>query len=354
MYQLDNNIWRETSSRQIEDTLPIGVYIIQYDIRTETYYFEETETKPLPEKLYGDIESLGARILQTYADRETSGKQTGIILGGEKGSGKTLLLRWLAKNANLPVVLVQEPFSDIEFLKTISKLGKVLLAFEEFEKVYSEKSTQQALLSLFDGVLAFKGLTCITVNHVQALIPEFFDRPERFFYNINYNPIDLVFIKEFCEERLDNYNEFKLRQIYYIALRHSRFNFDLLQALVEECNRYQETPAEAVKLLNLRMYQSCGTASYKVEVLENNKPREVLCHLYHNPLQEPRFIVELVQKSAIDNQEDDVEDLIVDINSLMELDLETGFYRFRQGNFKITVTAIPPETIEFPAFLLED
>lgn len=71
------------------DVLPLGTYRLQYNERTDEFYLNKIEDFKLPKKLYGDF-SFCDRILNTFDNTE---KNLGVLLSGEKGSGKTILAK---------------------------------------------------------------------------------------------------------------------------------------------------------------------------------------------------------------------------------------------------------------------
>ena len=76
------------------------------------------------------------------------------------------------------------------------------------------------------------------------------NRPGRIFYMIDYKGLDVNFIREYCEDNLKNKQH--IDSIANISTIFDAFNFDMLKALVEEMNRYNETPQEALRMLNVK------------------------------------------------------------------------------------------------------
>jgi len=59
-------------------------------------------------------------------------------------------------------------------------------------------------------------------------------------------------------------------QVVAVSTMFEAFNFDMLQAVVEEMNRYNETPFEALKLLNVRTEFEYGS-SYDMQLFVDGK-----------------------------------------------------------------------------------
>ena len=194
---------------------------------------------------------------------------TGVLLSGEKGSGKTLLGKKLAVDLltrnNQPIITVDFGVSGQMFASFLQRIGQpITLFFDEFEKIYNEES-QNGLLSLLDGVYPVKMLAILTTNDNSRLSQPLLNRPGRIFYKIDYNGLDFSFVKDYVEENLankENVNDF-LRLATMVEL-----NFDQMKALVEEMNRYDETVLEAVQMLNVDMESDYATFDLKALVLD--------------------------------------------------------------------------------------
>ena len=84
------NTFRVASEEPMDlnKVLPVGNYAVKYNQMNDQFYLEMVDAFPQITKLYGDTTRHADRILKTFMDRTIS---TGVMLNGEKGSGKTLL-----------------------------------------------------------------------------------------------------------------------------------------------------------------------------------------------------------------------------------------------------------------------
>jgi hypothetical protein len=89
------------------------------------------------------------------------------------------------------------------------------------------------------------------------------NRPGRIFYMMDFRGLDIEFIREYCEDNL-NAKEY-IDKICSISSLFGEFNFDMLKAMVEEMNRYNESPTDVLKLLNAKPEFS-DESKYKVEL----------------------------------------------------------------------------------------
>jgi hypothetical protein len=282
-FKTGNNINLEPSDAlEVLDHLPAGTYTIKENSLTNRLFLQTTSNFSMPEKVYGNPNARVDRIKQTFHDRNRS---TGVLLSGDKGSGKTLLSKALSISLiqeGIPTIVVNEPWSGQEFNNLIGHIKQpALVIFDEFDKVYS-KEEQQELLTLLDGTVETKKLFVLTTNsgHVDEHL---LNRPGRIYYKFNYAGIDETFVREYLEDVL--WNKTYIDEFVKISNTFSSFTFDMLQTVVEEMNRYDESPATAIKDLNVDI--ASENVLYTVTVLYdgtevNNKFYPM--NLHSNPL----------------------------------------------------------------------
>ncbi len=253
-YHKRDTIWFPSSDGKMDvhDVLPPGNYTVCKNPCGADYYFEEAEPFDLPAKIYGKTEQWSKRILTSFR-AETH--QTGVLLSGTKGSGKTLLAKHLAVSSGLPVLLVNQPFADDRFLQTIQAIQQpAVILFDEFEKVY-DKDDQESVLTLFDGVYtATNKLMILTCNHRHAVQQHFHNRPGRLRYAIEFRGLDAAFIRAYCIDNL--VDGAYVHDVLKLAWSCHEFNFDMLQAVVRELNTYGGTVVETVEILNVKQVET--------------------------------------------------------------------------------------------------
>lgn len=273
-------------SLDLRDNLPIGNYTVK---ASQKYglYLQPVELFQLPKKLYGDITSCADRMLNTFLDRPAA---TGIMLAGEKGSGKSLLAKTLSiegAKRDIITVIINEPFHGDDFNTFIQSITQpAIILFDEFEKVY-DKDQQESILTLLDGVYPTKKLFVITCNDKWKVDMNMRNRPGRIFYMLNYEGLTESFIREYCEDNLKDKQY--IDRICRLVRFFDKFNFDMLKALVEEMNRYNESPEESLKILNIKPEYS-SAINYDIKIYIDNKPvdesdswtKEVLTNVVYN------------------------------------------------------------------------
>lgn len=264
-YFLKNGTRFSVSSKQnldLHELLPAGNYVLKFDQTTSSFYLDMMDAFTLPSKLYGNTNNYAQRIFNTFMDRPAT---TGVLLVGEKGSGKTLLSKkicLLAYENEVPTIVINTPFNGDNFNKFLQTIEQpAIILFDEFEKVYSDTKDQEAILTLLDGVFPSKKLFILTSNSKYKIDYNMKNRPGRIYYMMSFDGLEPNFVKEYCEDVLVNksYTE----QLCKLCTIFQSFNFDMLKAIVEEMNRYGESPQEVLKVLNAKP-ETEGEFTYKV------------------------------------------------------------------------------------------
>lgn len=248
----DDVLWPTKQGHfDVRNSLPVGTYTVGKSPEKGWYLKAITEFN-ISGKIYGDTAVRADRILNTFNHRPNT---TGVLLNGEKGSGKTMLARMISQKAaeqGIPTLIINTPFCGDSFNTFIQEIDEpCVIVFDEFEKVFDEKE-QEGILTLLDGVYPTKKLFVLTVNDKYRINTHMRNRPGRIFYSIEYKGLCTEFIEEYCNDCLNDKKY--IPQIVRITSMFESFNFDMLKALVEEMNRYNESPNQALEMLNAKPY----------------------------------------------------------------------------------------------------
>jgi len=353
------------ASLNMHDKLPPGNYIIKQNPQTHAFYFVKIEDFEFKGKIYGDTSRNVDRILQTFFSRPNA---TGVMLSGEKGSGKSLLSKLLSIEAatqhGVPTIVINNAWTGDDFLALIQGINQpCIVLFDEFEKVYQEYRKQESILTLFDGVFPSKKLFILTINDVQRLDSHMLNRPGRMYYAIDYSGLDPQFVAEYCRDNLKN--QAHSDEVGKIASIFAKFNFDMLKALVEEMNRYNEAPYDALKLLNIKPQTDQGGV-YAVELSREGKVIEKVQtkQWRGSPLSQQRFQI-IISSDDNEYEYDDYDDedetgptghtspASFTVNDLVEVDRINGkrfIYKNAKG-YEVVFTLIPDVKLNFSKIL---
>lgn len=265
----------------ITEHLPGGNYTVNKDEMTGQLFLEKIDNFNVPGKIYGDCLKHTDRIVNTFMDRPNA---TGVMLTGEKGAGKTLLTKnvcmALAKQ-DIPTIVINAPWCGDKFNTFIQSIEQpCAILFDEFEKVY-DRDDQEKILTLLDGVFPSKKLFLLTSNDKWRVDFHMRNRPGRIYYMLDFKGVDATFIREYCQDNLNSKEH--IERIVNISTMFKEFNFDMLKALVEEMNRYNETPQQALAMLNAKP-EFDGETKYEVKIVHEGKEIDYRGDYRGNPL----------------------------------------------------------------------
>jgi hypothetical protein len=159
------------------------------------------------------------------------------------------------------------------------------------------------------------------------------NRPGRIFYMIDFKGLDAQFIQEYCEDNLDN--KTYIDQIVKLATLFTEFNFDMLKAMVEDMNRYDETPQQVMQLLNAKPeYDNRESSKFKVELTDEKGNIVDEKNLYtktwnRNPLSCNTITIELQESRTTLDDEDGEYEYVFNQSDLYNVNGQTGTFEYR-------------------------
>ena len=259
----------------INDTLPLGTYYISFD-PISGFYLSQTENIQLKTKIYGEKTGIRtSRIINTFKDRVDN---TGVLLSGIKGSGKSLQIKHISEvlrnehgisslivNTNMPIDALTL------FLNEITE--PIVVILDEFEKTFEKMEEQEQFLTLLDGISFNKKLYLFSCNDVEKITEFMLARPSRIYYHYRYTTMDKEAVVGYCEDFLKN-KKFIENIIAIHDFMGNTFNFDILQSLIQESNRYDESPLDIINILNIKDNSNqryrYRDFTYKMEFTDNH------------------------------------------------------------------------------------
>lgn len=340
----NGNRFQQASNKAMDlyDKLPAGTYTIKINPQTHEFYYEIVEGFEIPSRVYGDLTKNTDRIINSFYDRTSS---TGVLLAGEKGSGKTLLAKNLSVElikADIPTIVVNTPLCGESFNTFVQTMEQpAVILFDEFEKVYDEKE-QEALLTLLDGVYPTKKLFILTCNDKWRIDKHMRNRPGRIYYMLEFNGLSVEFVEQYATENLND--KTKVGGVVNLAGLFDKFNFDMLKAVVEEMNRYNETAAEAIAILNTKP-EGAGRNTFTLELTEGGvvvDAERFNSEYVGNPLSEAFFVYLQSEEVDEEGEEGDYEQLSFTSEDIVTVDGIKGKFVFKRDEFVLTVTRKKP------------
>lgn len=254
------------------DRVPAGYYRIaaSQDIG---FYLAEVEPLQVADKIYGDLLKHLPRIEAAFA--EITDKPISVMLEGLKGSGKSLLMKTLAKRfveqEDGIVLLCNAPFVGdgyFEFLQKISQ--KKIVLMDEFDKVYNDKDARNQILTLLDGNFASHTMFVLTMNaNLGGGGFEFFhNRPGRVMFNIKFKGVPEDAIRGYAEDHL--HDKSRVADVVNFVRRFTDFNMDMLSKLVTEVNYCPTLTMEEIsEYLNVKPDLSIDDVWFNATVKRN-------------------------------------------------------------------------------------
>lgn len=243
----DNKIYFKNMQVDTIPAVPPGNWLVRFDERDLFFFLERMHDFTIPDQIYGDCDILTDRYLKTF---KRYNKNLGVSLSGVKGTGKSLTAKMLAMKSNLPVIIINEPFTGSMFNSFIESIDQECVVFiDEFEKVYSKSDDQSAMLTLLDGAFMSKKLFLFTSNETSRFSNYLMNRPGRIHYFKEYKRIDDNTLQQIIDDTLvDKSHEVELKSIINLI---DDANIDMVFSLIREMNDFNEGPKQAIEHLNI-------------------------------------------------------------------------------------------------------
>ena len=289
-FMLNNNTVSVLSLNEdlLLDKLPARIYNVQFNPLTGFYLEIVKDQLEVPAKVYGGTIARADKCIATYNTRNGS---TGILLTGDKGTGKTLLMAVLANKLvselDMPVLLIKDAYAGSQFVSFIETIGECAIVFDEFGKMYAagdrhnadHEVPQKALLSLMDGTDKTKRMLILTENSEIDINEFMLNRPSRIYYHFKYKKLDEASVLGFCKD--NTVSPGITKDIIEVARRSKVFSFDMLQSIVEEHLRFDCSIEDATADLNIDTREDQGAMIEITKVIERNT--EVEREMFESP-----------------------------------------------------------------------
>lgn len=245
-------------------------YDLKWDDWSDMAYLAENGELNLPSKIYelNEDKIFKKRVLNSFNNHENS---IGVMLAGTKGTGKSMLAKIIAKESNLPIIIVDSQFPTnrlIGFFKQFST--PVCVIFDEIEKNFNTGR----MLDFLDGVeKTTKKLVLMTCNELDKVSEYLQDRCSRIRYVRKYGINDnLAFLPMLIENK-----EIKNAEIVrkFVKERFKLPSIDNMNAFLNEVKDLEDEDIsldDIVKYMNINTYppKQSSTESTSEEIETNS------------------------------------------------------------------------------------
>ena len=194
----------------------------------------------IPKKVYGKVPSQVAKCFAAYDRRP---RNTGVLLSGERGMGKTLFIRIAMNEAlkrDIPVIVLSRTKALEAYVGLINSITQpVLVVMDEFEKNFDtdDKSEDQGtFLSMLDGLgSSQKRMFIASVNYRHKISQFMINRPGRFYYHFEFKPLSDVEMIEYLTNETKGVDQKSIKYAVQI-MQNYPINYDGLSAIADELN----------------------------------------------------------------------------------------------------------------------
>lgn len=213
------------------------VYTVEMDRWSGDISFTVAPDLNLPTKLYTTEEDskFVDKVLSRYKIMESG--TLGVMLSGLKGSGKTVMMKNLAVQSNLPILLIDKSFAPSQLVNLFNKLSKIELCvlMDEIDKI-GENYDDDYLLKILDGVnTTGKKLMIFTCNDAEDINEYLQDRCSRIRYWREFDVMPSSMIQNILSDKLKDKDEVKPLTDFIIE-NFGVVSFDNVISFVDEVN----------------------------------------------------------------------------------------------------------------------
>ena len=255
------------------DLIPGKVYDLSYDRYTGDDIFKENGELSLPSKVYTSKkdEFFKKRVLTYFNNAFTD--TTGVMLAGTKGTGKTIMAKVLAKESNLPIIIVDSEYPEYRLIKYFKQISTpVCILFDEVDKSFDTEK----MLDFLDGLQkTSKKLVIMTCNNLHKVSEYLQDRCSRIRYLRKYTTDDNlefldVLINDMGIKNVEEVSKFCRENIKLLSM-------DNIVAFLNEVKMLENediTLDEIISVMNIDHVQSKEESLKEEPIDEDDKDDE--------------------------------------------------------------------------------
>lgn len=247
----ENKLWAQNNDTFwlrslgiIHQALPAQVYRLDVDQYSNIFLTGLLPKFSFDYKVYGLEKDLISRVVKT--SKEVGGN-LGILLNGQRGTGKTVTAKILGNSLNLPVIVIDKMIDEgHNFLNSIPQ--DIVIFIDEYEKIFEE--THQ-LLSIMDGALnsEHKRIFILTTNDLYVN-DNLIQRPGRIRYLKTFGDLSKDAISEIVDDILIN-QKYKDSILKFIS-KLEMITVDIVKTVCQEVNVHNEFPESFENVFNVK------------------------------------------------------------------------------------------------------
>lgn len=229
--------------RQVSNILEPDVYEIEI-VPMAGPKFEIITNMDLsvPKHVYGGVQDRVKKAFKAYDRRPLN---TGILLSGDRGMGKTLFIRIAINEAlarGIAVIILKQTGDLDDVIGLINRVSQpLLIIMDEFEKNFVIDSSkgidsQMPFLSMLDGLGSnSKRMFIASINNLGKMNDFMLNRPGRFYYHFSYSKLSEDDMREYLKTETIGIDENTIN--YAVSmLQNYTINYDGLSAIAAELN----------------------------------------------------------------------------------------------------------------------
>jgi len=253
----DENKYYVHNSLNIINELEAKNYIFNFDVFGRCF-LEDGNNFKFPDIIY-DVDIAFRQIVKKVFLNNNS--NLGVLLTGNKGQGKSITAKLIAKELNLPIVIIDKPIPNkIDFIKFLKEIeNDYILFIDEFEKLFLSNSydesvnsnhTQESFLTFMDGVNTTNNKILFLLTTNENINEYLINRPSRIKFLKDYNELP----EELFEKIVDNllikkeYREDLEKNTSFLNL-----NIDLLISIIKDINLLDQPFSTFSNVYNYRL-----------------------------------------------------------------------------------------------------
>lgn len=322
-----------------------AIYTLEFSREEGLYLLEIQDNYTLPTKVYGNHEEAAKRVIHTHLSKKGN---TGILLTGLKGTGKSLFVKFISNEMlklGYPVIQINKAYSGEDLFNFVENLGDCVILFDEFGKNYypynggGNTPSQTSLLSMLDGLSNSKRLHLFTENNSQDITQYMINRPGRVHYHFKYNRLSKEIIQEFCED--SGLPKEVTEELINLSTKIRVLSFDVVKCLIDEWKLYGGPMEDLLSVLNITTISDKQNGVCKLISFINEKGEAEDVSKYTASISGNYFYIDPKGSSVENGWPSSSNSLRLDMSNVSEIEDDIFVFKTEQGQEVKILTTSP-------------